>query len=462
MIHFIKAAPKHQSTKEFKTLGHTTSFYAYLFVKVVFYAVFCVSCFLLYHKKMRGASFNIRKLSRIKLPPDALLPARAQQFRLLAGICSPYEFFRQIVDFFAVMRYNILYMAEQSFYQKRNIKNLERIEGLLEELPPFVEEYFLGIENQTSTLTRLNYAYDLRIFFDYLSKKRLHGKDVRSITLSDLEAVSATDIERFISYLSNYEFRGAHESCNERAKARKLSTIRAMFKYFFKKEKISVDNAAKVTMPKLHEKEIIRLEPNEIADLLNCADSGSGMSNHQRAFHDRTRVRDVAILTLFLGTGIRISELVGLNDEDIDFSSNSFKVTRKGGNQAILYFSQEVADALARYIAFKEEGPEIPEGEHALFLSLKKRRISIRAVENLVKKYSRIISPLKKISPHKLRSTYGTQLYRETKDIYVVADVLGHKDVNTTRKHYAAISEDARRDVAEKVHLREQDPPQDK
>ena len=134
---------------------------------------------------------------------------------------------------------------------------------------------------------------------------------------------------------------------------------------------------------------------------------------------------------------------------------NSFKVIRKGGNQAILYFSEEVADALAQYLAYKEEDKNTPENEHALFLSIKMHRISIRAVENLVKKYSRIVSPLKKISPHKLRSTYGTQLYRETKDIYVVADVLGHKDVNTTRKHYAAISEDIRRNVADKVKLRE-------
>ena len=172
-------------------------------------------------------------------------------------------------------------MTEPSFYQKRNIKNIERIEKLKAELPAFVDEYFLGIENQTSTLTRLNYAYDLRIFFDYLSKKCWNGKAVRSITLSDLESVSGSDIERFLSYLSHYEFNGSYESCNERAKARKLSTIRALFKYFFKKDKISVDNAAKVSMPKLHEKEIIRLETNEIADLLNCADSGSGMN--QRA-----------------------------------------------------------------------------------------------------------------------------------------------------------------------------------
>lgn len=347
-------------------------------------------------------------------------------------------------------------MDQKSFFEKRNLHNLEKIEYLKDDLPDFIDDYFLGVENQTSTLTRLNYAYDLRIFFDYVVKKVFKNKvTVKALTLEDLEKISSNDIERFLSYLNHYEYNGMTESCNERAKARKLSSIRAMFKYFFSKERISVDNASKVSMPKLHDKEIIRLEVNEVADLLNCAESGAGMTEHQRAFHEKTRVRDTAILTLFLGTGIRISELVGLNNEDIDFTTNSFKVTRKGGNQTILYFSEEVADALARYIAYKEDDKNTPAGEHALFLSLKMQRISIRAVENLVKKYSKIVTPLKKISPHKLRSTYGTQLYRETKDIYVVADVLGHKDVNTTKKHYAAISEDIRRSVANKVVLRD-------
>lgn len=349
-------------------------------------------------------------------------------------------------------------MEEKNYYQERNQKNLKKIEALLEELPPFADEYFLGIETQTSTLTRLNYAYDLRIFFHYLVTKRFRGKTVRDLTLSDLENITGTDIERFLSYLSSYNFNGATESCNERAKARKLSSVRAMFRYFFRKDKIKVDNAAKVSMPKLHDKEIIRLEVNEVADLLNCAEYGAGMSDRQRSYHENTKVRDIAILTLFLGTGIRISELVGLNNEDIDFTTNSFIVTRKGGNKAILYFSDEVADALAKYIAFKETDKNTPLNEHALFLSLQMKRISVRAVEQLVKKYSRIVTPLKKISPHKLRSTYGTELYRETGDIYVVADVLGHKDVNTTKKHYAAISEDARRSVAGKVRLREQSP----
>ena len=92
--------------------------------------------------------------------------------------------------------------------------------------------------------------------------------------------------------------------------------------------------------------------------------------------------------------------------------------------------------------------------ETALFLSLQKKRISVRAVEKLVKKYSECSTPLKKITPHKLRSTYGTALYEQTGDIYVVAEVLGHKDVNTTKKHYASISDNIKRSVANKVKLR--------
>ena len=353
------------------------------------------------------------------------------------------------------MPYNIT-MKDENYYRERDIKNLEKIERLKGDLPYFIEEFFLGIENRTSTLTRLNYAYDLRVFFDFLTKKKFRGKSIEDLDFIDLETVTNTDIELFLSYLSNYEYNGVKESCNERAKARKLSTVRSMFKYFFNKGRISVDNAAKVALPKLHYKEIIRFEINEVADLLNTAENAAGMSPRQKSAHEKTKIRDVAILTLFLGTGIRISELIGLNNDDIDFTNNAFKVTRKGGNQTILYFSDEVADALARYLAEKEDNHCMD--KPALFLSsFQPKRISVRAVEELVKKYSRIISPLKKISPHKLRSTYGTQLYRETKDIYIVADVLGHKDVNTTKKHYAAISEDIRRSVKDAVKLREKD-----
>lgn len=350
-------------------------------------------------------------------------------------------------------------MKENSdYYTQRNNDNLKTIERLLdEELPPFCLDYFMAIDSQTSPLTRLNYAHDLKIFFYYLCTKKLKNKGVKELTLLDIEAVTNSDIEYFLVFLSNYTYGGKQHNCNERAKARKLSSVRAMFKYFFNKGLISVNNSAKVATPKLHERPIIRLDGNEVVNIIDTAESGVGLSPRQKSFHERNKVRDSAILILFLGTGIRISELVGLNNDDINFKDNSFIVTRKGGGKSILYFGEDVAEALSRYIEYKKQTDLIMADGGALFLSSQKKRITVRAVENLVEKYARVVSPLKKISPHKLRSTYGTQLYRATGDIYIVADVLGHKDINTTRKHYAAISEDNRRAVADKVRLRRND-----
>ena len=351
-------------------------------------------------------------------------------------------------------------MNTTDYYVQRNNKNIQTVERLLnEDLPAFCFDYFVAIESQTSSLTRLNYAHDLKIFFYYMQERVYRGKkQIRDFTLADLEAVTNTDIEYFLGFLTHYKYSGRDHYCNERAKARKLSSVRAMFKHFFNKGLISVDNSAKVATPKLHEKPIIRLEQNEVYNIIDTVESGTGLSPHQLAYHEKNKVRDSAILMLFLGTGMRISELVGLNNEDLNFDNNSFIVTRKGGNKSILYFDNDVAAALMRYIDQKDEQQrQSLEDVNALFLSNKNKRITVRAVENLVQKYAKIVSPLKKISPHKLRSTYGTQLYKATGDIYIVADILGHKDVNTTRKHYAAISDDNRRSVVGKVKLTKPD-----
>ena len=140
--------------------------------------------------------------------------------------------------------------------------------------------------------------------------------------------------------------------------------------------------------------------------------------------------------------------------DDIDFDSYCFTITRKGGKQAVLYFGDEVAEALENYIKYRNEHPPKDENDKALFLSGQGKRINVRSVQLLVKKYSQAVIKLKKITPHKLRSTFGTNLYLETGDIYLVADVLGHADVNTTRKHYAATEIDLKRKAARKIHLR--------
>ncbi len=339
-----------------------------------------------------------------------------------------------------------------NYFLDRDKNNIEKLSRYLESLPKFCYNYFLDLEPYTSTLSRLNYAMDLRVFFDFLAKYKFMCKPT-DITEELLNKVTSQDITSYLSYLSYYTFNGKNCKNGEKGKARKLSSIRSLFKYLFNKEKISSNVASKVATPKIHSKDILRLEVDEVGRLINQAENPSLLTKQQQGFNKHTQERDVAMLTLFLGTGIRVSECVGLNVEDIDFDNNAFKITRKGGNQVILYFGEEVKEALLKWLEVRNQ-KKLPENEKALFVSLQNRRITVRAVENLVKKYSRAVSPLKKISPHKLRSTYGTNLYRETGDIYIVADVLGHKDVNTTRKHYAAISEDKRRSVADIVKLR--------
>lgn len=208
-------------------------------------------------------------------------------------------------------------------------------------------------------------------------------------------------------------------------------------------------------MPKRHEKPIIRLDSDEVGTLLQQVEDGTALTKSQLKFHDKTQVRDTALLTTMLGTGIRVSECVGLNLDDVDFKERGLRVHRKGGYDAIVYFGDEVEEALRAYLAERKEILPKEGHEKALFLSLQNRRITVRAVEKLVKKYASLVTGIKKITPHKLRSTYGTSLYRATGDIYLVADVLGHKDVNTTRRHYAALEEDRRRKAADYVKLRE-------
>lgn len=347
-------------------------------------------------------------------------------------------------------------IVKESYFEERDELNISKIRKMLRyELPDFCEEFFLGIESYTSPLTRLGYAMDLKTFFQFLINEtsEFGSLDIKEFTLSDLDKITSTHIEKYLHHLILYRNNGKKLKNGEKARCRKLSSLRALLRYFFKKDKIKSNVADKIETPKIHEGEIIRLEVDEVVKLLNESEDSKGFSQQQKNYLRHTSKRDFAMLSLFLGTGIRISECVGLDIDDIDFQENAFRITRKGGNQTVLYFNDEVKSALLDWLRVRNKIKELPRDERALFVSLQNRRISVRAVQNIVKKYSQNIT-LKHITPHKLRSTFGTNLYRETNDIYIVANVLGHKDVNTTRKHYAAINEDIRRSAATKVKLR--------
>lgn len=349
-------------------------------------------------------------------------------------------------------------MAALSYHEQEDIENTKRIRGILKELPPFCTDFFRGIEPRTSARTRLAYAYDLKTFFDFLKQvnPELKSKKLRDLPLSLLDEIKLMDLEEYMEYLKCYSTEKREDLINtERGIMRKVSTVKSFYNYFYRTERIQNNPASLLQLPKIHEKEIIRLDVDEVARFLDEVEDGECLTEKQKAYHAKTKLRDLAMMTLLLGTGLRVSECVGLNINDVDFRNGGLRIHRKGGKEVIVYFGAEVEYALQDYLSKREHIVPEEGSEEALFLSMQRKRINVRSVEKMVKKYAQLVTPLKKITPHKLRSTYGTNLYRETGDIYLVADVLGHSDVNTTKKHYAALEDERRRSARNKVQLRE-------
>lgn len=346
-----------------------------------------------------------------------------------------------------------------TYREHTDVENTLKLRQVLSTLPDFCRDYFRAIDTTTTTKTRISYAYDIRIFFQFLLDQNPAFKNysMADFTIDVLDQIKAVDIEEYQEYLKVYQNGNKLETNGERGLKRKISALRSFYAYYYKREMIQTNPTVLVDVPKIHDKSIIRLDADEVALLLDYIEhGGESLSGQKRVYYEKTKERDLAIVTLLLGTGIRVSECVGLDIEDVDFKNNGIKVTRKGGNEMVVYFGPEVEKALRRYLEVREGITPVAGHEHALFYSSQRKRMGVQAVENMVKKYARQITTTKKITPHKLRSTYGTALYQETGDIYLVADVLGHKDVNTTKKHYAALDDARRRQAATAVKLREE------
>lgn len=364
-------------------------------------------------------------------------------------------------------------MPEPTWRETVDADRIRQIRAISKELPGACSDFLRGIAVTTGTFTRLAYALDLRTFFHFLVSERAQfgDKKITLMTDADLAAVSQSDLETYVEYLTLY-FKDDESPTPDRpvkpmvnhelAIKRKLCSIRAFYDYMYMSQRVPANVTQLVALPKIHEKPILRLNDDEMRRMLSLAECGDAMTDGQKKYQKLTAKRDYAMLSLFLGTGIRVSECVGLNLSDVNLEENAFLVTRKGGNQVVLYFPEEVADALKDYLTERDKVVPLSGHEDALFLSLQRRRMTQRAVQNLVKKYAAYAAPLKpRISPHKLRSTFATNLYNATGDIYLVADVLGHTSVETTRKHYADMTDARRRTASEYVRLPGSDRPRD-
>lgn len=344
--------------------------------------------------------------------------------------------------------------VESGYYKEKNKKQIAKLRILENELPPYAASYLNDKELSSQINTVVAYAYDLKTFFQFLVEMNplLNKKIIKDIPIEFLENLSFEDINEYQRYLRySYNTKTKHNN-DDRGIARRMAALRGFFSFLLIHNYIKSDptvGAAKRS--KMPNKDIIRLNNEEVYSLIDTVSKTNIKgSNLQIKKSMKTQLRDTAIITLLLHTGIRVSECVGLDMNDINFKNMTINIVRKGGSSSHLYFDEETKRALFDYI--KNERSVLlgtqKSDEVALFISMKKSRMSVSAIERMVKKYAAFATPNKKISPHKMRSTFGTALYKDTSDIRLVSDVLGHKDINTTARHYAAIDEEHRQIAA--------------
>lgn len=319
----------------------------------------------------------------------------------------------------------------------------DKVTSLLQTMPPYVKNYIRAIHNRTASRTRYEYIKDIEQFLNYLKTKM----KTDNVELEHLDKCNKVDFEEYFEYLEHYTANGKSRTNCRTSIKRKMSSLRRFFAYLFENNCISADQIRKVEIPKLHKKEIIHMETDETITFLNAVENGGALTKKQQDYHNIQSVRDTAIAHLLLSTGLRVSECSELDVGDIDMNKCSARIIRKGGSEAIVYFSDEAAKHLQDYL---DTRPDIKNDE-PLFLSSRKTRMGTRTIEILIKKYAMRSVPNKHITPHKLRATYATDLYNATGDIYLVAETLGHRDVSTTKEHYANMSEKHKAENRNKV-----------
>lgn len=332
--------------------------------------------------------------------------------------------------------------------------NENKIRDILKnDLPDFARKYFSSISNTRSARTRLEYAYDMRAFFDWMQNSAgFRDIDLKTQPASILDRMTIDDFQEYLETLKvRKTASGSSASTSLSTRARKIISLRSFITYYYRIGEIKTDFAVFIEVPKVNETPIVTMDRNEVARYLAAIKNTDGMNSNELLRHEKTYLRDVAIAMTLFGTGIRVSELVGLDRKDLDFYQAKLIVRRKGGDIDEVYFGPLVQAALEDYVNEGRPALAPPPGENALFLSMHHKRLTVSSVQKMVKKYAgRAGIADKKITPHKFRKTFGTNLYEETGDIYLVADALHHSSVETTRKHYAKMSEDHKRIAAKK------------
>ena len=333
-------------------------------------------------------------------------------------------------------------------------------EEIENQLPKFLRGFFIYLKGNVLPATRLAYLHDIRFFFQYLIDETdlTEADTTDKIKLSDLENVKAVDVNIFIDYCRKYKVRSGdttyiYENSNK-SLARKKSSVSVMFKQLYRDELLSkniTDGFDPIKVPKPGEREIKALQDDEVMIMLDAVTTGAGLTAHERAYWEKTKKRDKAILILFLTYGLRLSELQQPNISSFNFNRGEFKIYRKRGKESIMPLNNSATEVVHDYIDNERADDKTLDDENrdALFLSLQGRRMTERQIRELVKKYTSIALKTSRkagYSPHKLRATAATSLIGRGNSIFDVAALLDHEQVTTTQL-YARQKVNVKRDL---------------
>ena len=328
-------------------------------------------------------------------------------------------------------------------------------------LPSFMKDYFVYLKSSVAVSTRAAYLEDIIFFCEYIvNESGLTDKDdMKNLTVEDFKNIKSRDVNLFLGdycpryYKEREDHTFVYEN-NNRALARKKSSISTLFKFLYRNEQLPTnitDGFNPIKLPKPQPDAIKRLDIDEVMVMLDAVESGEGLTEKEKVYWEKTKLRDKAILALFVTYGLRLNELRELNISSFNFSRGEFKIYRKRGKEVLMPINKTCENVVIDYINYERPRSEdLPEDvQDALFLSLQRKRLTPRAIRQLVKKYTSICmhtSRDKGYSPHKLSATAATSLIQSGFSIYDVKALLDHDNVTTTQL-YAAHKKNIKRDI---------------
>ena len=335
---------------------------------------------------------------------------------------------------------------------------------ILTKLPDYVFDYIEVAYDGESVNTQIGYSIDIKTFFEYLIKFKFRDVSTEDITTAMLNEVTLRDLNGFKAYLKEYESEYVSalgrvvkrtRTNNEYGINRKLSGVRGLFLYLYKNDYLDHNITDKLDFKKLHQKMKRPLATKDVMSLIDVIYNGENyFEGRNKASYLNRKQRDIALFTAYLGTGCRVSEIVNLNITDIDFESSSFIITRKGGDRQEIFMPIQVENEMLKYVEERLADGETKDTD-PLFISRNRKRILPQTVEKNLKTYCRAagITDPDKMHPHALRRTFACNLIADGIDIKMVAELMGHKNIEVTHRYYTQYASERRKQVMRSLDI---------